>query len=208
LFSDVFIKQNGNGKLSSLFAGPGKEVKIDDNDEAVITKIRTIGKGAINQTYKILVKRIDKFGVAQPIINLDENKGVINVELAGVNDPARVRKFLQSSANLQFWEVYQIDEIANSLKLADDNLKNYLNGVSVGDTAKANDSTLAKKNLNPFFKFSVFKFLASGKSISEIADSMFLSANTISTYRSRILLKMNMKNNTELTVYCIEQKLI
>jgi DNA-binding NarL/FixJ family response regulator len=57
-------------------------------------------------------------------------------------------------------------------------------------------------------EFSVFKFLASGKSISEIADSMFLSANTISTYRSRILLKMNMKNNTELTVYCIEQKLI
>jgi len=151
LFSDAFIKQNGNGKLSSLFAGPGKEVKIDDKDEAVITKIRTIGKGAINQTYKILVKRIDKFGVAQPNINLDENKGVINVELAGVNDPARVRKFLQSSANLQFWEVYQIDEIANSLKLADDNLKNYLNGVSVGDTSKANDTTLAKKNLNPFF---------------------------------------------------------
>jgi SecD/SecF fusion protein len=152
LFSDAYIQQNGTGKLSSIFAGPGKDVKIDDKDDAVITKIRNIAKGAINQTYKILVKRIDKFGVAQPNINLDENKGVINVELAGVNNPERVRKFLQSSANLQFWEVYQIDELANSLKIADDNLKNYLNGISAGDTAKLADSVLAKKNMNPFFK--------------------------------------------------------
>ena len=152
LFTDAYVKQNGSGKLSSVFAGPGKDVKITDNDNEVIQKIRTIAKGAINQTYKILVKRIDKFGVAQPNINLDENKGVINVELAGVNDPVRVRKFLQSSANLQFWEVYQIDELANALKTADDNLKNYLNGVSATDTVKAKDSLLAKQNENPFFK--------------------------------------------------------
>ena len=152
LFSDAYIKQNGANKLSSIFAGPSKEVKINDNDNVVITVIRKIAKGAINQTYKILVKRIDKFGVAQPNINLDENKGVINVELAGVNDPERVRKFLQSSANLQFWEVYQIDELANSLKVADENLQSYLNGVVAGDSAKAKDSSLAKKNVNPFFK--------------------------------------------------------
>ena len=152
LFSDAFIKQNGSGKLSSLFAGPGKDVKINDNDNDVIAKIRTIAKGAINQTYKILVKRIDKFGVAQPNINLDENKGVINVELAGVNDPVRVRKFLQSSANLQFWEVYQIDELANALKTADENLRNYLNGVTAGDSVKAKDTTLAKQNENALFK--------------------------------------------------------
>ncbi len=152
LFSDAYIKQNGSGKLSAVFAGPGKEVKIDDNDDAVIAKIRLIAKGAINQTYKILVKRIDKFGVAQPNINLDENKGVINVELAGVNDPERVRKFLQSSANLQFWEVYQIDELAGALRIADENLKNYLNGINAGDTAKLADTVLAKQNQNPFFR--------------------------------------------------------
>ena len=151
MFSNAFIKQNGAGKLSSVFAGPGKDVKISDDDNSVITKIRTVAKGAINQTYKILVKRIDKFGVAQPNINLDENKGVINVELAGVNDPERVRKFLQSSANLQFWEIYQIDELASSLKIADENLQSYLNGVTA-DSAKAKDSSLAKKNVNPFFK--------------------------------------------------------
>ena len=151
LFTDAYTKQNGTGKLSAVFAGKN-EVKIDDNDNAVIAKIRTIAKGAIIQTHKILVKRIDKFGVAQPNINLDANKGVINVELAGVSDPERVRKFLQSSANLQFWEVYQIDELASSLKVADENLQNYLNGIQAGDSAKLADSNLAKKNINPFFK--------------------------------------------------------
>jgi SecD/SecF fusion protein len=151
LFSEAYIKQNGSGKLSSLFAGPSKDIKITDKDDVVTSKIKTVAKGAINQTYKILVKRIDKFGVAQPNINLDENKGVINVELAGISDPARVRKFLQSSANLQFWEVYQINELASSLKNADDNLQKYLNGVTT-DSSKSKDSSLAKKNANPFFK--------------------------------------------------------
>ena len=152
LFSESFIQQNGSGKLSSVFAAPSKEIKITDNDNVVINKIRTVAKGAINQTYKILVKRIDKFGVAQPNINLDENKGVINVELAGVNDPVRVRKFLQSSANLQFWELYRIDELANSLKLADENLKTFLNGTIPGDTSKANQLKNSKNNENPFFR--------------------------------------------------------
>lgn len=160
LFSESYIKDNGKGKLSALFAGPGKEIKIGDNDEAVINKIRNTAKGAINQTYRILMKRIDKFGVAQPNINLDENKGVINVELAGITDAERVRKYLQSSANLQFWEVYRIDELASSLKLADENLQKYLNGIStVADTTikdsaatAAADSALKNKNVNPFFR--------------------------------------------------------
>ncbi len=151
LFSDTYIQQNGGGKLSSLFAGPGKEIKINDSDKEVISKIQKTAKGAINQTYKILTKRIDKFGVAQPNINLDENKGVINVELAGIKDPARVRKFLQSSANLQFWEVYRINEIGESLKQADKNLQNYMNGISATDTAAINDTIKAKQNANPFF---------------------------------------------------------
>ncbi len=152
LFTDAFVKQNGTGKLSSIFAGPGKDVKISDDDNAVTGKLRAVAKDAINQTYKILIKRIDKFGVAQPSINLDQNKGVITVELAGVKDPERVRKFLQSSANLQFWEVYQIDELAESLKNADLNLQNYLNGVTALDSTAAKDTNKLKQNQNPFFR--------------------------------------------------------
>jgi SecD/SecF fusion protein len=160
LFCDEYIKQNGTGKLASLFAGPNKEIKITDNDEAVRNKIRSISKGAINQTFRVLQKRIDKFGVAQPNINLDENKGVINVELAGITDAERVRKYLQSSANLQFWELYRIDELATALKKADTDLQTYLSGVGGADTTTYKDSTAKaladsikrSKNVNPFFR--------------------------------------------------------
>lgn len=161
LFTEAYIKQNGAGKLSALFAGPNKDIKITDNDNTVTSKIRTIAQGAIQQTYRILIKRIDKFGVAQPNINLDENKGVINVELAGITDAERVRKYLQSSANLQFWEVYRIDELASGLKIADENYQNYLNGIGITtDTTQLSDtlsksradSLLKSKNLNALFK--------------------------------------------------------
>ncbi|MEO7306617.1 MAG: protein translocase subunit SecDF [Ferruginibacter sp.] len=154
LFTESYIKQNGAGKLAGIFAGAEKQVKTTDTDNQVITKLKEIASGAIKETYKILVRRIDKFGVAQPNINFDENKGIINVELAGVTDIERVRKLLQASAHLQFWEVYNIDELAASLKIADENLQNYLNGI--GDTTVIIDSAqlAAKKleNVNPFFK--------------------------------------------------------
>ena len=145
LFEDAFQKQNGTGKLSSLFAGAGKVIKVTDSDDNVADQIRTISKGAIQQTYKILLKRIDKFGVAQPNINLDEVKGIITVELAGVTDPERVRKYLQSSANLQFWEVYNIGEIGKNIEDADKALQNYLNGVAP-DTANVKDSSKNAKD--------------------------------------------------------------
>jgi SecD/SecF fusion protein len=112
LFSKTFIAQNGAGKLSALFSGANKEVKISDNDATVTSKLKETGAGAIKQTFKILQKRIDKFGVAQPNLNLDLNKGVINVELAGVTNAQRVRDYLQSSANLQFWSVVMLKDQA------------------------------------------------------------------------------------------------
>ncbi len=150
LFTDSYTKQNGPGKLAYLFAGAGKEIKPNDNDATVISKLKTIASGAIKETYKILVRRIDKFGVAQPNINFDENKGIINVELAGITDIERVRKQLQASARLQFWEVYRIDELAASLKVADESLQNYLNGVT--DSVGKNDSLKKTQNVNPLFR--------------------------------------------------------
>jgi SecD/SecF fusion protein len=98
LFTESYIKQNGPGKLAGIFAGAEKDVKPNDNDKTVIDKLKNTATGAIKETHKILVRRIDKFGVAQPNINFDENKGIINVELAGVTDVDRVRKLLQASA--------------------------------------------------------------------------------------------------------------
>ncbi len=138
LFKTIFIQKNGAGKLSGIFAGSKSKAKPGDSDEAVISLIRTEANGAIQKTYDVLVRRIDKFGVSQPTINLDEAKGIINVELAGVKDPATVRNYLQSSANLQFWEVYDLTQIdanlgfnpqnglGQSLAVIDSLLANYL----------------------------------------------------------------------------------
>ncbi|MFC4261660.1 protein translocase subunit SecDF [Ferruginibacter yonginensis] len=144
LFTKEYIAQNGAGKLASLFSGPSKEVKASDDDKTATSKLKEIAKGAINQTYKILQKRIDKFGVAQPNINLDENKGVINVELAGITNPERVRKFLQSSANLQFWSVVLLKDqnFQKSFADADKALAKYLKGTA--DTTNLSDSAKAK----------------------------------------------------------------
>lgn len=155
LFTEAFISQNGAGKLASVFAGAEKEIKTTDSDKEVTTKLKNIASGAIKETYKILVRRIDKFGVAQPNINFDENKGIINVELAGVNDIERVRKLLQASAHLQFWEVYRIDELASSLKVADENLQNYLNGVQLDSLGNPADTSKAGLNVNPLFRVMI-----------------------------------------------------
>ncbi len=149
LFRRAFKEVNPTGNLASVFAGAGKEIKVTDSDDQVINKIRTQSKGAIKQTYKILTKRIDKFGVAQPNINLDEDKGVITVELAGINDPDRVRKLLQSSANLQFWEVYNISELSSAIETADKALQNYLNGISSVDSLSKADSSKMALNDKP-----------------------------------------------------------
>ena len=144
LFGQVFKQQNPSVRLSSLFAGAGKTIKFNDNDDDVLVQLRTIAKTAINQTYKILLKRIDQFGVAQPNINLDENKGIITVELAGVQDATRVRNLLQASAHLQFWEVYNISEISKNIEDADKALSQYLNGVTTDSARVGSDTTKNK----------------------------------------------------------------
>ena len=144
LFGQVFKQQNPGVNLSSLFAGVGKTIKITDNDQQVLDQLNSISKNAINQTYKILSKRIDQFGVAQTSINLDANKDIITVELPGVQDAVRVRKLLQASAHLQFWEVYNISELSKNIEGADKALTQYLNGTKSDSTKNTFDTTLNK----------------------------------------------------------------
>ncbi len=146
LFTDAYIAQTGANKLSGLFSGPGREIKVAEADAAVVSKLKEIAKGAIKETHKIILKRIDKFGVAQPNVNLDENKGIITVELAGVDNPERVEKLLSASARLQFWEVYNISEIGTALENVDKLYSSALSGLI--DSTKAKDSS----NVNAFLK--------------------------------------------------------
>ncbi|MBC7903571.1 MAG: protein translocase subunit SecDF [Gemmatimonadaceae bacterium] len=139
-FISLFIKSfqdvNPGQKLAALFSNSTRnKLKSDASDNATENYIREQANAAMQQTYGVLSKRIDKFGVSQPNMNLDENRGIITVELAGANDPERVRKYLQSTANLQFWEVYNISEIAGPVQNADKALEEYLNGGKKTDTS-------------------------------------------------------------------------
>jgi SecD/SecF fusion protein len=154
LFAQAFKEINPAGKLAPLFANTNRnKLKYESSDAEVIRYLHDQASDGMKQTYQVLRNRIDKFGVAQPSINLDENKGIITVELAGATDPDRIRKYLQSTANLQFWAVYNIGELSNSLQNADKALQKYLNGsrdsASLSKTDSATDSTSSVLNQNP-----------------------------------------------------------
>lgn len=148
LFAQSFKDVNAGVKMAPLFANSTRnKLKVDASDESVVSYIREQANAAMKQTYDVLTKRIDKFGVAQPNISLDENKGIITVELAGASDPERVRKYLQSTANLQFYEVYTIGELDRSLEASDKALAVVLKGDTVAapqPTPSPVDTTSAK----------------------------------------------------------------
>lgn len=146
LFGEAYNKVVPGGKLAPLFLKANQQgITSASSNEQVLAVIKSEAKEAIKRTYNVLSKRIDKFGVAQPSITLDDNKGIITVELAGVKDPESVRKVLQATAKLQFWEVATNLELAQNLVKADEALKNYL---KAGDTkpAVADTTTNAVKD--------------------------------------------------------------
>ena len=114
-FISLFIKEyrllEPNKPLASLFAGGSNNaIDVKSSDKKTEEYIRDQAKTAFNLTFDRLRTRIDQFGVAQPSINPIPSRGLINVELPGIKDKERVRKLLQSTANLQFWEVYTLED--------------------------------------------------------------------------------------------------
>ena len=148
LFEEEYKKVSPAGKLAPFFAARSNgKVKFDASDNTVNEYLTAQATAAFNNTYRILRTRIDRFGVASPSINPDPAKGIINIELAGVNDKERVRSYLQSTANLQFFEVYTFEstDLQNGIVAADKAVQDMLEGAPVvADTAAAKD-TAAKK---------------------------------------------------------------
>ena len=135
LFVEEYKKLNPNGRLASIFATANQDkITINDNDDKVIAALRTEARDAFGRTFNVLSNRIDQFGVAQPTINPDPEKGIITVELPGMQDEQRVRNYLQSSANLQFWETYKPEELQAAFINADNEFDNYMRGIKSTDT--------------------------------------------------------------------------
>jgi SecD/SecF fusion protein len=206
LFAQSFKEQNPAAALAPFFANSTRnKLKFDASDNAVVTYIHGQANAAMHQTLQVLTKRIDKFGVAQPSINLDEAKGLITVELAGATDPERVNKYLQSTANLQFWEVYNVDELSNSFVGADKAMQNYLNGVKDTSTVK-NDSTKADTttsalNENPLLRKLQFEQgyqdPKKGKKIypGPVAQVLLRDTSTINGYFNNPVVRNNFPAN-------------
>jgi SecD/SecF fusion protein len=147
LFVENYRKLAPDKKLAPIFsASSNKKLNFESTDDQVIKYIRDESDLAFENTYKILRNRIDRFGVASPNINPDKTKKIISVELAGVTNKERVRKYLQSSANLQFFEVYNISEIDESLVAAETALALTLKGTATDSLSLAKADSAAKSD--------------------------------------------------------------
>lgn len=113
-FYYAFKESAPEKQLSSIFATATNRGKIglDTSDEDVLDVINTEVEGAIERSFNILRTRIDRFGTSQPNIQRLQGTGRIQIELPGVDNPARVRKLLQGVAKLEFWEVYELNDPA------------------------------------------------------------------------------------------------
>ncbi len=128
LFVEEYKKLDPNARLATVFSTFELKEKItpQSTDAQVISVIRDELKSAIDNSFNVLRTRIDRFGVVSPNIQRLETTGRILVELPGVKEPERVRKLLQGSANLEFWETYTLPEIYQHLIAADNALATVL----------------------------------------------------------------------------------
>ena len=140
LFVDAFHKDAPGHKLAEIFATQQLKGKVStqSTDEEVEKALREEVASAIDNSYNVVTNRIDQYGVVQPNIQkLEGQEGRLMVEMPGIREPERMRKLLQGSANLEFWETYSNQEITPYLVQLDQRLAN---GETKVDTA-ATDST-------------------------------------------------------------------
>jgi SecD/SecF fusion protein len=143
-FVKEYHKFAPGAKLSELFATQQLKDKITQksSDSEVEKVLREEVKAAVANSYNVLRTRIDRFGVVQPNIqSLEDKMGRIMVELPGIKEPDRVRKLLQGSANLEFWETYESKEVIPYLQSADSKLRSILNNETLPTDSTSVDST-------------------------------------------------------------------
>jgi len=152
-FGREFEKVSPNTRLATIFATKenSANLKVDADNNAVLDFLRKSADGAIDLSFNILRTRIDKFGVTSPNIQKQQGTNRILIELPGVTDPDRVRKLLQGSAKLEFWETYDNTEIFGLLQNVNSILASTVKSVdttnaAAQDTSKSKLAALGKKD--------------------------------------------------------------
>ena len=145
LFIREYHRLAPDASLAQLFATQQLKDKVTQKstDAEVEKVLRAEVKAAVENSYNVLRTRIDRFGVVQPNIqSLEDKMGRIMVELPGIKEPERVRKLLQGSANLEFWETYNAQEVTPYLQSADAKLRTLL---ASNDTVSAQAQAVPEK---------------------------------------------------------------
>ncbi len=157
LFIEAYKRNAPGHHLSEIFATQRLQGKVSpqSSDSEVEKVLREEIQSAIDNSFTVVRTRIDKFGVVQPNIQkLEGQEGRIMVEMPGIREPERIRRLLQGSANLEFWETYNAEEIIPYLVQINQNLAN--NNSNTSDTT-AVDTTAAKKKAPAKAQESKFK---------------------------------------------------
>lgn len=142
LFYEAITSLDPNVSLASYFSGQLRDkIKLGDKNEDVIKVVKEEAAGAYDRTYQILSQRIDKFGVAQPTIQKLSASERILVELPGVKEPERVRKLLQGTAQLEFWQTYDNTEAIGYIAAAN----KYLASVGTEEVVEEAEGTVAEE---------------------------------------------------------------
>ena len=146
LFAEEYKKLDSGARLSAIFSTFELKDKItpQSSDAQVVSVLKQEVQSAIDNSFNVLRTRIDRFGVVSPNIQRLETAGRILVELPGVKEPERVRKLLQGSANLEFWETYKLPEIYQQLVAADNVLATILSKETSADSVVAATGNVEK----------------------------------------------------------------
>lgn len=166
LFVNAYHRNAPGHRLAEVFATQQMQGKVSSQstDSEVEKALRTEAQSAIDNSFNVVRTRIDKFGVVQPNIQkLEGQQGRIMVEMPGIREPERMRKLLQGSANLEFWETFNADEIVPYLVQVDQQVANGGHAEKAdtaaqakADEAKAEEAKadVAKNEANAKFKIA------------------------------------------------------
>jgi SecD/SecF fusion protein len=172
LFAQAFKEVAPNRNLASIFASPRKlkDINLESTDATVLAAIRDEAQEAVRRTNKLLKERIDRLGVAQPTVSLDESTDRITIELPGITNPQRAREYLQTTASLEFWDTYRLNDQVGAGTLGDmliqlneslknkpaatvtiDSTKKDSLGNTIIDTLKTASTAVDSADLGPLF---------------------------------------------------------
>ena len=174
LFIDAYKKNSNGGRLATVFATQQLKGKVStqSTDSEVEKALRAEVAAAIENSYNVVRNRIDKFGVVQPNIQkLEGQDGRLMVEMPGIREPERMRKLLQGSANLEFWETYNNQEVQPYLVQLDQRLANGDTKVDSTKTEAPADSAAAKKEIAKADSSAAKKPAPKGKFQAKATDS-------------------------------------